>query len=86
MGTKNNPGEFDCYAKLGDDEPFFVLRANDPLAPNIVMEWVRARIHETNMSPLDSSVDIEIMEREKEKLKEAIDCSRSMTIWREANH
>ena len=41
MGTKTNPGEYDCYAALADDEPYFLLRANDPLAPEIVRDWVR---------------------------------------------
>lgn len=26
--------------KIGDDEPIFVLRANDKLAPGIVASWV----------------------------------------------
>lgn len=29
MGTKNNPGKYDCYAKLEPDEPHFVLRGKD---------------------------------------------------------
>jgi hypothetical protein len=39
MGTKNNPGDYDCYAKAGLDEPIFTLRANDPLAPALVRVW-----------------------------------------------
>ena len=39
MGTKNNPGKFDCYDKIGDDEPFFVLRAKDPSAARLVRQW-----------------------------------------------
>lgn len=39
MGTKANPGKYDCYAKAAKDEPIFVLRANDPLAPRIVRMW-----------------------------------------------
>jgi hypothetical protein len=31
MGTKSNPGPFDCYAKAEPDEPMFVLLARDPL-------------------------------------------------------
>jgi len=27
MATKKNPGEFDCYANAGPDEPMFVLLA-----------------------------------------------------------
>lgn len=31
MGTKNNPGAFDCYANAEPDEPMFVLLARDLL-------------------------------------------------------
>lgn len=39
MGTKLNPGKFDCYTKAADDEPMFVLLARDPLAPHLVKLW-----------------------------------------------
>lgn len=39
MGTKNNPGKFDCYAKADPDEPIFILRAKDPLASFLVNLW-----------------------------------------------
>ena len=26
MGTKNNPGSYDCYANLDPDEPYFCTR------------------------------------------------------------
>lgn len=41
MGTKLNPGAFDCYAKALPDEPFFVLLARDVTAPMVVIEWTR---------------------------------------------
>lgn len=44
MGTKNDPGEFDCYAKARPDEPLFVLLARDPAAPFVVAFWTA--IHE----------------------------------------
>jgi len=28
-----------CYDKAGQDEPLFVLRAQDTLAPEIIREW-----------------------------------------------
>lgn len=31
-GSKANLSQFDCYDKLAEDEPYFVLRANDPLS------------------------------------------------------
>ena len=43
MGTKNNPGEFDCYDNAGPDEPMFVLLARDPLAPILVDLWASMR-------------------------------------------
>ena len=39
MGTKNNPGKFDCYANAGPDEPMFVLLGRDPMAPELVRAW-----------------------------------------------
>lgn len=43
MGTKNNPGEYDCYAKAEPDEPIFVLLGRDPLAPELVRMWAEER-------------------------------------------
>jgi hypothetical protein len=39
MGTKDNPGLFDCFKKMGPNEPFFVLRAQDALAAELVELW-----------------------------------------------
>lgn len=36
MGTKNNPGTFDCYANAAPDEPMFVLLGRDKHAPLLV--------------------------------------------------
>lgn len=38
MGFKNSDS---CLQKVADDEPIFVLRAKDSLAPEIVREWVK---------------------------------------------
>lgn len=43
MGTKNNPGKFDCYAKAEPDEPLFVLLARDPAAPVLIYLWTIIR-------------------------------------------
>lgn len=49
MGTKNNPGMFDCLAKLAPDEPYFVLRAQDALAAELVELWaLRAKAANCN--------------------------------------
>lgn len=43
MGTKTNPGRFDCYAKARPDEPLFVLLGRDPLAAELVDAWAERR-------------------------------------------
>ena len=66
MGTKNNPGHFDCYAKAEPDEPMFVLLARDPLAPDTVEAWARRRER-------DGGDPVKIME--------ARECARAMRDW-----
>ena len=39
MGTKDQPGKFDCYAAAADDEPLFVLKSTDISAPFVVRVW-----------------------------------------------
>lgn len=71
MSTKNKPGQFDCYAKIGDDEPYFVLRAKDPDAPAVVEEWARRRArHQPNGG-------------RAAKIPEAMNCASAMRSWRE---
>lgn len=43
MGTKNNPGPYDCYANAEPDEPMFVLLARDETAPYFVEAWAAVR-------------------------------------------
>jgi len=71
MGTKSEPGAFDCYGKAAEDEPIFTLRANDPLASMIVHMWADAYRTAGNVDPA--------------KLSEARECANSMIRWRKAN-
>ena len=43
MGTKNNPGTFDCYASAMPNEPMFILIGRDPDAPHLVRAWAHRR-------------------------------------------
>lgn len=43
MGTKNNPGAFDCYAAAEPDEPMFILLGRDKHAPTLVWLWAALR-------------------------------------------
>jgi hypothetical protein len=36
VGSKANPSQFDVIDKLGADEPYFVIRAHDPLSSALV--------------------------------------------------
>lgn len=70
MGTKNNPGKFDCYEKALPDEPMFILLARDKHAPHLVEYWASNR--------RASGEDLN-------KVKEALDCATAMRKWRRQN-
>jgi len=70
MGTKNNPGSFDCYANAAPDEPMFVLLARDRHAPLLVREWANIR-EEQKENPA--------------KVAEARKCAGDMEDWVERN-
>ncbi|MEK7264897.1 MAG: aspartate decarboxylase [Pseudomonadota bacterium] len=36
VGSKANPSKFDCYSDLAADEPYFVIRADDPLSDSLI--------------------------------------------------
>lgn len=36
LGSKANPSRFDCLPDLSEDEPYFVIRADDPLSNALV--------------------------------------------------
>jgi hypothetical protein len=43
MGTKNDPGSFDCYDRAEPDEPYFILLGRDPASALTVRYWVSLR-------------------------------------------
>lgn len=66
MGTKNNPGKFDCYANAHPDEPMFVLLGRDPTGGALVRLWAEAR---ETLKPGDP------------KVLEAVQCATAMDAW-----
>lgn len=77
MGTKNSPGQFDCYENALPDEPIFILLARDPHAPELVENWALVReadITEGNRPESDRAM-----------VEEARDCAVDMRKWRRAN-
>ncbi len=75
MGTKLNPGKYDCWPKLADDEPFFILRAKDPVAPTLIRLWIALTYSPEALRELAA-------ETRYDKLDEAEYCASSMEVWR----
>lgn len=63
-----------CLNKADEDEPLFVLRANDELAPDIVREWARMydrQKRDEGMSPT-----------QHRKHEEALQIADAMEDWK----
>lgn len=87
MGTKLNPGKFDCYEKAAPDEPIFILLGRDPHAAEVVGYWIALRIGALKPQGFCSQVSRETYAQLPEKIREALDCCHdlenySLTIGR----
>jgi hypothetical protein len=67
MGSKDKPGQFDCYANAEPDEPMFVLLGRDKHAPQLVELWAGQRASEGE---------------DPAKVEEALKCAKAMRKWR----
>lgn len=77
MGTKLNPGRFNCYAAALPDEPLFTLLARDPTAPEFVRRWGDYRMARINNGQLPFS--------DTAGAAEAPAVAHAMEEWRTAN-
>ena len=77
MGTRNNPGKFDCHARALPDEPLFTVLARDQSAPWMVQQWAyeRAREISAGLRP----------ESDREMVEEARAVADAMRKWRAEN-
>lgn len=66
-----------CLNMAADDEPIFVLRANDELASIVVQYWTR--VYGVDKSVKQNGV---LTEKQREKIKEASQSSFQMREWR----
>ncbi|MEM9669447.1 MAG: aspartate decarboxylase [Pseudomonadota bacterium] len=91
VGSKANPSQFDCYEKLSDDEPYFVLRADDPLSSALLE--LHAYIGAAQAGAAHNKL-AEIMDMARvnpprpaasPKYRETFAISLAMEQWREAN-
>lgn len=67
MGTKRNPGAYDCYANAEPDEPMFILLGRDKHAPYLVELWAAFR---------------EADGENPSKIAEARECAKAMRKFR----
>lgn len=65
MGTKNNPGKYDCLDKALPDEPYFVFLARDPMFAHIVEQWAKGRREGIRCGFFPASDMAQVIEAEK---------------------
>jgi hypothetical protein len=70
--------QISCLNRADDDEPLFVLRANDENAPAIVMEWMRVYIRSKGGVPNLSGLQLA-------KAREAEQIASDMRVWKMRN-
>ncbi len=73
MGTKLNPGLYDCYEKAEPTEEIFTLRAKDSDAAIIVKLWAFFRLQQINAGLRSESDRVQVTE--------ALNCATRMEIW-----
>lgn len=78
MGTKNNPGAFDCYAAADPNEEMFILLARDLDAPYVVRCWADLREEQLRQDHR-AGLSLKEVERRKKKIDEARACADRMT-------
>ncbi|MCR9130015.1 MAG: aspartate decarboxylase [Alphaproteobacteria bacterium] len=91
VGSKANPSQYDCYPDLAEDEPYFVIRAHDPLSSALVE--LHAYIGAGQSGAAHNKL-AEIMELTRDraprpagspKYRETFAISQSMEKWRGNN-
>lgn len=77
MGTKLNPGAFDCHDKAEPDEPHFTVLARDRQAPELVRNWAwqRAEMIKHGVKP----------ESDRAQVLEALQVANAMEVWHQNN-
>ena len=81
MGTKNNPGDYDCYAAARPDEPIFTLKANDRCAPDTVRHWAECYRLSKELANSDGNGPGELSDGQRRKYDEAQRCADAMEAW-----
>lgn len=64
-----------CINKAEDDEPVFVLRANDPLMPKVVQFWAN------EYQQMKVALNGVLTDAQYEKFREALDIADNARDW-----
>jgi hypothetical protein len=89
LGSKANPSQYDCLPDLAEDEPYFVIRAKDPLAAAIVElhAYIGAgqsgAAHNKLAEIMDMIRDRPPRPSDSPKYRETFAISSAMERWRE---
>jgi len=90
-GSKANPSQFDCYEDLAEDEPYFVIRAHDPLSDALVELHAYIGAGQSGAAH-NKLADIMSLTTEgaprpsnSPKYRETFSISQAMEKWREAD-
>lgn len=74
-----------CLNKAHDDEPLFVLRSNDPGAPQAVRAWAMDyRVRKIGEN-FDTTGKAALTDIQRAKFEEALKCADDMELWRSAH-
>lgn len=68
-----------CFNKAADDEPIFVLRANDPIAARVVRQWATQYLEDKR----ENSTDGTLTNVQVSKAQEARGLANQMDAWRD---
>jgi hypothetical protein len=88
MGTKNNPGQFNCYDKAENNEPLFTLLGRDPQGADFVHLWaaLRAKDYHGADRIFDrmklTAANQAHKHGDADKVAEAVNCAEAMRSWR----
>ena len=88
-GSKANPSQYDCYDDLETDEPYFVIRAHDPLSSALLElhAYIGAgqsgAAHNKLAEIMSLTVDHPPRPSESPKYRETFAVSLAMEQWRD---
>ena len=91
VGSKATPSQYDCYPDLAEDEPYFVIRAHDPLSSALVElhAYIGAgqsgAAHNKLAEIMNMTADNAPRPSDSPKYRETFAISLSMEQWRDRN-